>query len=212
MPLTLEELKVDSIVLSWILMTLSDTLQVWLVVEHPRSAKEAWNLITHFKDNKRSRTIALKAKLRSLNLGDLSMDAYFRKVESLTTILTSLESPVNSEDVVTFALEGVPDKYKNVCGIITHQEPFSYLRTARSMLTTEEMRLKPKSQSLPVDSSSSSPMVLVTQSGNNRCSSTPQVETLRPCYNFTRGSCRFGDPCRFVHDPYMQAKSNNDSL
>nr|GEY70316.1 hypothetical protein [Tanacetum cinerariifolium] len=137
-----------------------------------------------FKDNKWSRTIALKAKLRSLKLGDLSMDAYFRKVELLATILTNLGSP----------------------------EPFFDLRTAHSMLTTEEMQLKPKSQSLPVDSSSSSPMVLVAQSGNNHCSSIPQVKTSRPCYTFARGSCRFGDPCRFVHASYMQANSNNNSL
>nr|GEY64866.1 hypothetical protein [Tanacetum cinerariifolium] len=60
------------------------------------------------------------------------------------------------------------------------------------------MRLKSKSRSLPVDSSSSSPMVLVTQSGNTRRSSTPQLKTSRPCYNFTRVSCRFGDTCSGV--------------
>nr|GEX20707.1 hybrid signal transduction histidine kinase M [Tanacetum cinerariifolium] len=80
-PLTPKELNVDSIVLSWILMTLSDTLQAQLVVENPKSAKEAWDLITEiFHDNKCSRTIALKAKLRSLKLGDLRIDAYFRKM------------------------------------------------------------------------------------------------------------------------------------
>ncbi|GJR13666.1 hypothetical protein Tco_0796318 [Tanacetum coccineum] len=59
----------------------------------------------------RSRTIALKAELRSIKLGDLSMDAYFWKIEKIDTILTSLGYPVSSEDVVTFALEGLPDKY-----------------------------------------------------------------------------------------------------
>ncbi|GJR27218.1 hypothetical protein Tco_1103450 [Tanacetum coccineum] len=40
-PLTPEELKVDKIVLSWILFTLSDSLQARLVVARPKSAKEA---------------------------------------------------------------------------------------------------------------------------------------------------------------------------
>ncbi|GJZ47299.1 hypothetical protein Tco_0601131 [Tanacetum coccineum] len=150
-PLTPEELKVDSIVLSWIFTTLSDTLQARLVVEHPRSANAAWDLLTEIvKDNKRSLTIALKVELRSIKLG-------------------------------------LPHKYNNVCGIIHHREPFPDLKTARSMLTTEEMRLKSTSHSLPVDSSSSSPMVIVTKSCTNRRPSNPQVKSWRPCYNFAKG-------------------------
>ncbi|GKC29846.1 hypothetical protein Tco_1037140 [Tanacetum coccineum] len=69
--------------------------QARLVVEHPRSTKEAWDLINDiFNDNKRSRIIALKAELRSLKLGNLSIDAYFRKIESVATMLTSLGSPL----------------------------------------------------------------------------------------------------------------------
>nr|GEW22585.1 hybrid signal transduction histidine kinase M [Tanacetum cinerariifolium] len=188
--------------------TLSKTLQARLVVKHSQTAKEAWDLITDiFKDNKRSHTIALKAELRSIKLGDLSIDAYFRKIESVTTILTSLGSPVSSEYVVTFALEGFPDKYENVCGIITHREPFLDLKTACSMLTTEEMKLKSKSHSLPVDSSSSSPMVLMAKTRNFRRPSNPQVKSWRPCYNFAKGSCRSCDTCKFVHD--AQAKSGD---
>ncbi|GKA00444.1 ribonuclease H-like domain-containing protein, partial [Tanacetum coccineum] len=47
-----------------------------------------------------------KAKLRSIKLGDLSMEAYFMKITLLVTILTSLDSPVNDEDFVHFAIEG----------------------------------------------------------------------------------------------------------
>nr|GEZ31493.1 hybrid signal transduction histidine kinase M [Tanacetum cinerariifolium] len=90
-PPTSEWLKIDSIILSWIFMTLSKTLQSRLVVENPRTAKEAWDILAEiFNDNKRSRSIALKAELRSLKLGDLSTDAYFHKIESIATILASL--------------------------------------------------------------------------------------------------------------------------
>ncbi|GJV62779.1 hypothetical protein Tco_1473607 [Tanacetum coccineum] len=58
---------------------------------------------------------------------------------------------------------------------------------ARSMLTTEETRLKSKSLALPVNSSSSSPMILLVESG----------------------SCRFSNACKFVHDASMNAKSSN---
>ncbi|GJR09421.1 ribonuclease H-like domain-containing protein [Tanacetum coccineum] len=127
-----------------------------LVVERPKSAKEAWDLITNIvKDNKRSRTNALKAELRSIKLGDLSMEAYFRKIESIVTILKSLDSPINDEDVVHYALE---------------------------------------------DSSPSSPMVLMADTGITLCPTTPHIKSWRSCYNFARGSCRFGNECKFVHD------------
>ncbi|GKD99550.1 hybrid signal transduction histidine kinase M, partial [Tanacetum coccineum] len=111
-PLTPEELKVDKIILSWIFFTLSDALQKRLVVARPKSAKAAWDFLSELvKDNKRSRTSALKTVLRSITLGDLSMKAYFQKIESLMTILASLDSPVLDEDVAHYALAGLPPKY-----------------------------------------------------------------------------------------------------
>ncbi|GKB17136.1 hybrid signal transduction histidine kinase M [Tanacetum coccineum] len=146
-------------------MTLSETLQERLVVVDPQTTKEAWDHVAIiFHDKKRTRTIALKAELRSLKLGDLSIDAYFCKIESIATILTSLGSPISNDDVITFALEGFPDKYENVFDIIVHQERFLDLKIVHSMLTAEEMRLKSKSQALHIDSSSSSPMVLLANS------------------------------------------------
>nr|GEW79320.1 hypothetical protein [Tanacetum cinerariifolium] len=92
--------------------------------------------------NKRSRSIALKAKLRSMKLGDLSTDAYFRKIESIATILSSLGSPVSNNDVVNIALDGLPEKYQHVSDTIIHRDTFLDLKMVRSMLTTAEMRLK----------------------------------------------------------------------
>ncbi|GKA47116.1 hypothetical protein Tco_0739999 [Tanacetum coccineum] len=92
------------------------------------------------QNNKRSRTIASKVELRSIKLGDLTIEAYFQKIESFATILTMLGSPVSSEYVVTYALEGLPDKYDHVCGIISHPETFLDLKMARYVLTTEETR------------------------------------------------------------------------
>ncbi|GKC74936.1 hybrid signal transduction histidine kinase M, partial [Tanacetum coccineum] len=114
-----------------------------LVVEDPQTAQEAWDLLVEiFSDNKRSCSIALKAELRSMKLGDLSIDAYFQKIESIATILTSFGSPISNDDVVIIALEGLANKYENVSSIITHYEPFSDLKTAHSMPTTEEMRAR----------------------------------------------------------------------
>ncbi|GKE10697.1 ribonuclease H-like domain-containing protein [Tanacetum coccineum] len=208
-PFTPEEQKVDKIVLSWIFTTLSDPLQARLVVARPRSAKEAWDLLSEIvKDNKRSRTNALKAELRALKLGDQTMEAYFQKIESIVTILASLESHVNDEDVVHYALEGLPEKYNQVCGYMHYKDTFPDLKTARSLLIAEEMRLKSKALAF-MDSSSSSPVVLMAESGTSRRPSNTQAKSWRTCFNFAKGSCRFGSNCRYVHDENAKSTTSN---
>ncbi|GJT85126.1 ribonuclease H-like domain-containing protein [Tanacetum coccineum] len=173
----------DKIVLSWIFTTLLDPLQKRLVVARSSSAKAAWKILTDIvKDNKRSRTFALKTELRSVQVGTLSMKAYFQKIESLVTILQILDCIVNDEDVVHYALQGLPEKYNQVCGYMHYQTTFSDLNTARTLLITEEMRLKSKEVALPADSSS--PIVLMAQSG------------------------RFGSECKYVHDSNEKPTSN----
>nr|GEW50765.1 ribonuclease H-like domain-containing protein [Tanacetum cinerariifolium] len=76
----------------------------------------------------------------------MSIDAYFRKIELIATILTSLGSPMTSDNVVTFSLEGLPARYENISTIIAHRDPFLDLKTVRSMLTMEEMRMKSRVQ------------------------------------------------------------------
>nr|GEV57237.1 reverse transcriptase domain-containing protein [Tanacetum cinerariifolium] len=95
-------------------------------------------------------------------------------------------------------------------GIITYGDLFLDLKTACSMLTTEEMRLKSKSQALHVDSSSSYSMILLAESGNTRRPSTPQVNSWRSCFNFAKGSCRFGSGCKFVLDVNAKFSHDND--
>ncbi|GJS26660.1 ribonuclease H-like domain-containing protein [Tanacetum coccineum] len=178
-PLTPEELKVDNIVLSWILFTLFDSFFARLVMTCPKSAKEAWGLISDIvKDNKRSRTKALKAELRSIKLGDQSMESYFQKIDFIVNILTSLDARVNDEEVVHYALEGLPDTYNQVCVYMHWKDTFLDLKTVRSLLITEEMRLKSQALALPADSSS------------------------------LMGTCRFGDLCRYVHDVNAKPVTN----
>nr|GEU44321.1 ribonuclease H-like domain-containing protein [Tanacetum cinerariifolium] len=151
-PLTQEELKVEKIVLSWIFTTLSDPLQarlVWILlivkeVEVISNAPGHYFAATYFK-----------GVTRSIKLGDLSMESYSKKIESIVIILTSLDSHVNDEDVV------LPDKYDQVCGIMHHKDTILNLKTACSMLITKEMHLNSKSLALPIDSSSFSLMVHV---------------------------------------------------
>ncbi|GKE60549.1 hypothetical protein Tco_1510916 [Tanacetum coccineum] len=82
-----------------------------------------------------------------------------------------LDCVVNDEDVVHYAITRLPEKYNQVCGYMHYQTTFPDLKTVRSLLVAEEMRLKTKEVALPTDSSS--PMVLMAQAGTNRRPSNP---------------------------------------
>nr|GEV67870.1 ribonuclease H-like domain-containing protein [Tanacetum cinerariifolium] len=102
-----------------------------------------------------------------MKLGDLIIDAYFCKIESIATILACLGSPISKDDIVNISHDGLPEKYEHVYDIIIHREPFLDLNTVRDMLITAEIRLKSRAQVTTLDSSSSSPMVLLANSANN---------------------------------------------
>ncbi|GKG30938.1 ribonuclease H-like domain-containing protein, partial [Tanacetum coccineum] len=62
-----------------------------------------------------------------------------------------------------------------------------------------------------VTPSSSSLMVLMAESGTtHRSSTTNQVKSWRPCFNFAKGACQFGDLCRYVHDPSTRSGTSNN--
>ncbi|GKA86283.1 ribonuclease H-like domain-containing protein [Tanacetum coccineum] len=114
-----EWLKFDFIIHTRKSSTLSPTLQSRLVVLKPRTAKEAWDHLGEiFKDNKRPRAMALKTELRNLKLGDLTIDAYFRKLESIDFVLSGLGYPLTDEDIIHYALEGPPSTYQIMSTII----------------------------------------------------------------------------------------------
>ncbi|GJY75284.1 ribonuclease H-like domain-containing protein [Tanacetum coccineum] len=91
-----------------------------------------------------------------------------------------LDSHINDEDIVHYALEGLPDKYNLVCGYMGYKDTFLDLKMARFLLITEEIRLKSKSFELTVDSSSASPMILMAESAPYVAVPTVQQATPSP--------------------------------
>nr|GEX67661.1 hybrid signal transduction histidine kinase M [Tanacetum cinerariifolium] len=132
-----------------------------LIKINPKTAKDAWEQVEKiFLDNKRRRTIALKGELRVIQMGDLTADAYFRKIESIVTLLNDLGSSMTDDDVVTYAINGLSEKYAQLATIIAHKDPFPNLDTMRSMVITEEMRLNSCSQPVSINANS---QVLLTK-------------------------------------------------
>nr|GEZ18494.1 hybrid signal transduction histidine kinase M [Tanacetum cinerariifolium] len=127
-----------------------------------------------------------------IQLGDVSVDAYFREIESIVTLLNDLGSPMSNDDV---AIHRLSEKFAQVMGIIAHRVPFPDLATMRSMVITEEMRLNWKSQSSVSNTSSSAHMALLAENSTSRSQDVRSSRDARPnsrpfepqmCGNFSR--------------------------
>nr|GFA86868.1 hybrid signal transduction histidine kinase M [Tanacetum cinerariifolium] len=120
-PPTEEWITADSIVKSWIILTLSPSLQKRFIKINPTTARDAWERVEKlFQDNKRTRTVSLKGKLRMLHMGDQSADEYFSKIDSLVTLLSDLGSEVSEDDFVIYAINVLSHKYESLAQIIAH--------------------------------------------------------------------------------------------
>ncbi|PWA90489.1 hypothetical protein CTI12_AA100170 [Artemisia annua] len=125
-------------------------------------AKDVWDVLEKVFNNKRSKTVELVGELRSLDIGDLTMDAYCRKIDSLASRLENLGSNITEDDLVIYAINGLSDNYDQVAHVIFNKDPFPNLKDVQSMLSLAETRMNRKnSSSLCYRISSSSPTTLV---------------------------------------------------
>ncbi|GKA90445.1 hybrid signal transduction histidine kinase M, partial [Tanacetum coccineum] len=125
-------------------------------------------------------------------MGDDTPDAYFSKIDSIITLLTDLGSTMDDDDIVTYAINGLSEKYRSLAQILA--DPFPDLATVRTMVTTEEMRLRSKQPILSTSTTSSSPQVLLATSQpriqdnrNNRDRDARDENKTEICHNFGRG-------------------------
>ncbi|GJX93207.1 hypothetical protein Tco_0347793 [Tanacetum coccineum] len=86
--------------------------------------------------------------------------------ESIVTLLNDFGLLMSDDDIVTYALHGLSDKFAHVAGIIAHRVPFPDLDEMRSMVTTEEMRLNAKYQTSTLNTTWSAPTVLMVETSS----------------------------------------------
>ncbi|XP_071697066.1 uncharacterized protein [Rutidosis leptorrhynchoides] len=139
--------KADVVVLGWIFLTISETLLERLLSLQPKTAFAAWEFLkTIFQDNKHSKIVELTTELRSLNIGDLTVEQYFLKVESLFALLTNLGSKIDEDQLVTYAINALSERFPHAHHIILHSNPFPSFDTVQFMITLEEMQVSRKSR------------------------------------------------------------------
>ncbi|XP_071704926.1 uncharacterized protein [Rutidosis leptorrhynchoides] len=191
-----EWMKADVVVRTRIYLTISKTLRERLLKLQPKTAFEVWtHLQKIFLDNKRTKSTELLAELRALELGSLTVDEYFRKIDSISTLLNNLGSTVNEYDLVMYAINGLGDKFSQLSSIMLHRETFPNLETFRSMVRLEEIQMKRKKSFIVTPPTPLSPSVLLAHT----------LATTQVCRNFSCGSCKFGAKCRYLHSEIIQS-------
>ncbi|XP_071699954.1 uncharacterized protein [Rutidosis leptorrhynchoides] len=142
-------IKANAVVTIWIYNTISPSLLKRLLNSQPATARDAWVFLEKlFLDNKNAKTMELNAKLRGLDMGNLSVEEYFRNIDNIATQLRNLGNTVLDTELVMSAVNGLPDKYAHAKHIIIDRETFPTLKTVRSMLTMEEMTLNRKNRTM----------------------------------------------------------------
>nr|GEU99857.1 hypothetical protein [Tanacetum cinerariifolium] len=175
--------KLDSLVKVWIYGTISTPL-LQTVLKKNVEAKDVWkSLADLFHNNKEARSMELHEQLRYLELGSLSISEYFKKIKVIFDLLSNIESFVSEKNLIMYAVNGLAEKYEHVASIIRHTKtPLTLLET-RSMLLLEESRLSHK------------------QGRDNARDTTSS----------TRGSCRFGEHCKYSHTNPTGARNGNNN-
>jgi hypothetical protein len=133
---------VDSCIANWILTTVSKG--VFDIIRRDRNdAFSLWHAIEDlFQDNELQRAVYLEAELRSLQQGDLSMNAYCTKLKRLADQLRDIGHPVSEPSQVLNLLRGLNPKYRYVKPVITSKFPAHTFMSARSFLMLEEASIE----------------------------------------------------------------------
>lgn len=77
-----------------------------------------------FRNNKEARAIHLEHELRTKEMRDLSMHAYFQALKSTYNLLANVDAPVAEKILVTYLLSGLSPKFDNIINVIMHRQPF----------------------------------------------------------------------------------------
>jgi hypothetical protein len=106
-------LRLDSIVLSWILGTITSDLQDLL--RNTTSARQAWLALEgQFLGNAETRALQLDVSFRTFSQGDLAVGEFCRKMKAMADSLGDLGWPVEDRILVLNILRGLSDRYSHL--------------------------------------------------------------------------------------------------
>uniref|UniRef100_A0A5B7CDP5 Putative retrovirus-related Pol polyprotein n=1 Tax=Davidia involucrata TaxID=16924 RepID=A0A5B7CDP5_DAVIN len=146
-PLYLQWIIIDNHLLSCITATLTPSILPHVVgFSH---AFEVWFALAQ-RHSSLSRSHIHELKLKLMNIKkDTTMEAYLDQIKQYVDRLASAGTPIPTEDIVLYTLNGLPSEYASFkTSIRTKSEPIS-VTDLNSLLGSEEIHLAMKNSSTP---------------------------------------------------------------
>ena len=129
----------DSVVLSWILGTLTVELQV-VVREAGGTAHHVWvALESQFWGNRETRALHLDAAFRSFSQGNLSITEYYRQLKKMADEFRALGEPISDRTLVLNLLRGLNERFSHLRPLIVRTMPFPAFQQVKDDLLMEEI-------------------------------------------------------------------------
>jgi hypothetical protein len=133
--------RLDSIVVTWILGTLSPELHE-IVREPTETARQAWLTIeAQFLGNSDSRVLQLDARFRAFKQGNLSVRDYCRRMKGMIDDLRALGETVTDRHLILNLLQGLNKRFDHMKIFIKRLYPFPSFHIVRNDLKLEEIEL-----------------------------------------------------------------------
>ncbi|XP_072147101.1 uncharacterized protein [Setaria viridis] len=172
--------RLDSIVLSWILGTISLDLHDLVRGTPDTTARQAWLALEgQFLGNAEARALRLDASFHTFVQGDLSVGEFCRKMKTMADSLGDLGWAVEDRILVLNVLRGLNERYAHLRTWITQQRPFPTFLQVRDDLVMEELTQGIQPGSLPAPGSSSS-LTALAVTPTPRPSASPPSSLLGP--------------------------------
>lgn len=113
----------DAIVKTWIYGTITQSL-LQQILRKNVTAYDVWSdLEKFFRGHKENRAMELDDELRTITIGDSTIDSYFARIKRITDLLNNIDATVPERTILLYALNGLGQKYSSVATFIRFQRP-----------------------------------------------------------------------------------------
>ncbi|XP_066374667.1 uncharacterized protein [Miscanthus floridulus] len=139
--------RMDCVVKSWILCTISDDLAATISARNS-TARDTWRAVeSQIFNNRETRALLLDAKLCNFVQGDLSITDYCKELKHMVDTLGDLGEVVTERTLILNLIRGLNERFKTVDMHLRRGRPFPMFLDAKANLLLEELTMENTSSS-----------------------------------------------------------------